>query len=53
VSTASAGRIAEILFESGLEHEAAAAASSLDGVPGRDLLREVGRRVRSRVRRRA
>jgi hypothetical protein len=51
VSTASAGRIAEILFESGLEHEASA--STLEGVAGEELLRELGRRVRGRVRRRA
>ncbi|WP_134741172.1 hypothetical protein [Nocardioides sp. 503] len=52
VSVASAGRIAEILFASGLEHDPATAAT-LEGTSGRELLREVGRRVRGRIGRRA
>lgn len=54
VSAASAGRIAEILFEAGLEHQASEPAPEtpppgLETYSGRELLREVGRRVRRRV----
>lgn len=51
VSVDSAGRIADIFYRSGLEHDASPAleSASLDAYPGRTLLRELGRRVRRRL----
>jgi hypothetical protein len=52
VSVDSAGRIADILYASGLEYQQPTAAdgTALEGLGGRDLLREVGRRARRRLR---
>lgn len=54
LSVHSAGRIAEIFYRSGLEHNASgpAPAPGLDTYPGRELVREIGRRVHRRLGRR-
>lgn len=51
VSVASAGRMADIFYQSGLEYRVSPATDEqhgLDGYSGRVMLREVGRRVRRR-----
>ncbi len=55
VSVDSAGQIADIFYRSGLEYDASPATDgpSLDAYSGRMLVREVGRRVRRRLRPRA
>lgn len=55
VSVHSAGQIADIFYRSGLEYDAspATAGPGLDAYSGRMLLRELGRRVRRRLRSRA
>jgi hypothetical protein len=51
VSVASAGQIADIFYESGLEYQASSTDEQhgLDGYSGRVLLGEVGRRIRRRL----
>ncbi len=48
LSAVSAGRIADVIFRSGLAYDTAES-PRIDAVGGRELLREVGRRARRRV----